>query len=332
MRRVELFEAWAGEKSKSNPLATSIISEFDKWGVNWVDVTTERRRGHGGVAMMIPYDEIIKFLASDYFSGKVFADLKPERKETIQFARGVKKPEKISISERWSDKKHSGPTFVIMASGKIRQWLYDYGQVSSNDNVDIDPASDSEVAVGTEKFFSFLAGHIEHIVLRQFTEQSTLEDLTGLSDSQLKKSSLVDSIINRYRNSEPIELFDRLIQLNRRDDSVLYRILVSINLTDEQYRKIFNILDTNHTNRDELWGAFAKAKTAPRKLRLEALIRIEREYELTQVFKAVDDITKKELMDLYFDDRASDTFRRLAKSHPNFGDIIGDEGGILSDW
>lgn len=332
MRRIELFESWIGEKNKSNPLAESVISELDKWGVNWADVTTERRKGHGGVAMMIPYDEIIKFLASDYFSGKVFSDLKPARKETVQFARGVKKPEKISIKERWSDTKHSGPTFVIMASGKIRQWLYDYDQVSSNDNVKVDPKSKAEVSEGTQKFFSFLAGHIEHIVLRQFTEQCTLEEINQLSDSQLKNASLVNSIINRYRNYQSPKLFDRIIQLNRRDSSTLYRILNENSLHDYQYQKLFNIIDMNHTNHDSLWRAFVKAKTAPRKLRLEALIRIEQEYGLTQSFKEFSDITKKELMDLYFDDRASDTFRQLAKSHPNFGDIVGDEGGVLGDW
>lgn len=332
MRRVELFEAWVGEKSKSNPLAESIISELDKWGVNWVDVTSKRRKGHGGVAMMIPYDEIIKFLASDYFSGKVFDALPPTRKEVIQFAREIKNPEKISIGERWSDAKHSGPTFVIMASGRIRQWLYDHRQVSSNDNVDINPESEVGVAYGTRQFFSFLAYHIDHMVLRQFFEQSTPEDLNGLTDAQLKRPNIANAIINLYRNAEPAEIFDRLIQLNRRDDSLLDRILTSINLTEEQYQKLFNIIDMDQTYNDSLWGAFVRAKSAPRKLRLEALIRIEREYALTQAFKEFDDITKKELMDLYFDDRASDMARKIVKSHPNFGDVVGDEGGILSDW
>jgi hypothetical protein len=338
MRRVELFEAWVGEKRKSNTLAESIISELDKWGVNWVNVTSKTRRGHGGVAMMIPYDEIIKFFASGYFSDDIFASLPPARRDVIEAARLIKNPTRVTLRSRWSGDSYTGPTFVIMASGRIRQWLNDFKKVSSNDNIDINPGSEIGVKTGTRQFFSFLAYNIEHIVFRQFIEQSTLADLNSLSNSQLKKSNLVDAIISKYREQEldnnGTELFDRIIKLNRSNDSTLYRIVTSIKLTDMQYLAIFNILDRydSDIDIDNLWGSLVKAKAAPRKLRLEALIRIERVAELISAFKEFNDITSKELMDIYFDDRASDAARRLAKDNPNFGDVVGDEGGILSDW
>ena len=337
MRRVELFEAWAGEKSKSNPLATSIISELDKWGINWVEVTSKTRRRHGGVAMLIPFEEIIKFLASDYFSGEVLSKLSPARRDIIATARLIKNPTKFTARARWSNDQYVGPTFIIMASGRIRQWLYDFKKVSSNDNVDINPASPEEVKDGAAQFFAFLTGHIQHIVFRQFIEHATGEDLNTLSANKLRKSNFIDAITTKYREQEldndSAELFDRIIQANRQDEDNLYRLLVrNLKLNDAQYLEIFRIIDEYYEYSSQLLRGLATAKAAPREIRLKSLSRIRSMADLKKAFLDFGDFTQKELMDIYFDERSSDAIRTLAKEHPNFGDVVGDEGGILSDW
>jgi hypothetical protein len=336
MRRVELFEAWVGEKSKLNPLADSIISELDKWEVNWVNVTSQRRKSHGGVAMMIPFDEIIKFFSSGYFSEEVLSNLPPSRRDIISIAKKIKNPTKFTAHARWSGQTYSGPTFIIMASGKVRQWLYDFKKVSSNDNVDVNPASAVGVNTGTKMFFAFLVGHIQHLVFRQFIEQATLEDLNELNNTQLQKITLVHAIITKYTkhelDSNTLELFDKIIRANRKSGDTLYRLLVSIKFNEAQYLEIFKILNDYFEYKDYLWIELARAKTAPREIRINALARIESTAELRRVFLEFGDFTQKELMDIYFDERSSDAIRTLAKEHPNFGDVVGDEGGILSDW
>lgn len=339
MNRISLFEGWENpedKKNRANPLADAILGKLSKWDCRFIDVTSPRRKGHGGVAIMVPYHEIIKFLASGYFTDAVVARMKPSHRLMVELAKQMGWVTPYQTRTRWSGEEKSGLTFVIMRSGNVRRWLDEFKKVSSNNNVNIDPTDKGDVAAGAKKFLEeVLVYNIDGIIVRLFLENQSKDDLDQLSDSILKNKDIILQLVVNRGSQISDELMQRILVLNKRNDSIIYQLVNKAGYPRKAdrrlYETMFRIITTYHEDNNPILRAFCKLLEAPRELRLKALTLIENPYDIEQAFESFRDITAKELMDLYFEG-PSNKLKELIKNHPNFGDIIGDEGGILDDW
>lgn len=339
MNRISLFEGWEDpedKKNRNNPLADAILGELSKWDCRFIDVTSPRRRGHGGVAIMIPYHEIIHFLGSGYFTDDIVSSMKPSHRLIVELAKNVGRPKPYQTKTRWTGEDRFGLTFMITRSGMIRRWLDDYKKVSHNNNVNINPVSEADVAKGAKKFLhEVLAYSVDNIVIRIFLQNKSADSLGELSNNLLKSTDFVSQLLINRGSQISDELMSRILMLNQKNDSIIYQLINNAGYPRkadrEFYESIFKIILANHQNSNPILRAFCKLLEAPRELRLKALMLIENPFDVEQAFESFRDITPKEIMDLYFGGR-SNKLKELAKNHKNFGDIIGDEGGILDGW
>ena len=128
----------------------------------------------------------------------------------------------------------------------------------------------------------------------------------------------------------------RILVLNKRNDSIVYQLVNNAGYPRKEgrdfYETLFGIILANHEDNDSILRAFCKLQEAPKELRIKSLLLIENPFDVQRAFESLFfELTTKELMDIYFGGH-SDKLKTLAKNHKDFGDIVGDEGGILGDW
>lgn len=286
---------------------------------------------------MIPFAEAVKFFKSDYFTESKLAQMKPRERRVITIAKTVMSDigdnfeAKIITPFRGPTVGVRGITFIISTSGTVRLWLDRHGVVSSNENVVINPDSVVGVNSGVSKFLSkVLIQNLETTVDRFLLDN--LESLGDLKDDVLKNSGLISQVIYRASSSgKKLEsgIVERLIQLYRRNSKILSS-LVSIIDEPKLLQRIINF-NLQDADGDGLYQTISLSRVATPEIIKKAITKIEKRYAVMAVLSKVN-LSGKDLKEIYFDENSSDELRAAVKSNPNFGDIVGDEGGILSDW
>jgi hypothetical protein len=334
MNKIKLFEEWSDTLKVPNPLAESICKTLDKYGVKWEDTTSKARRSRGGFKIMIPFAEAIKFFKSDYFTESRLVHMKPYDRRIVTMARAINAPVSPEFNQHIrrfynGEVKVNGVTFVISISGTIRLWLDSHRKISSNDNVDIDPNSSKEIDLGTTKFLTrTLVQNMEGHVVRYLLDN--IVDITSIDDSILKNQKLVIQVIRKFQENKKAidrDLANKIIELFHKDYYVLRNLLPVINLP-ELVQKISDLPELDHSS---IYYDLAINPIATTDVIKKSIGRLTREYQINDALTKVN-LSSKDLKDMYFDEETSDSARTAIKSNPNFGDIVGDEGGILSDW
>jgi hypothetical protein len=336
MKAVKLFEEWVGDTKVPNPLAESICKTLDKYGIFWRNMSSKKQKAQGGVTINISYEEGLKFILSDYFSKEVLKRMKPRERDLVEMVRslGAIPENSSSLVLRAGGKPKYGVTFIIYARGAVRLWLEYFQKVSSNDNVDIAADDPADVQQGTFKFLTrTLIFNLEGVIVNRVAANLSQSDLLNLGDSSLKNERLFHSITYLIKiKGVPDSVFKRMIRLNRHSIDRLTR-LAEVAPTRELLNEVVSSVNMEKAGMREL-QTFAKAVLANPKCDtwlIEVISDFVKEDDLIIALSTMD-LPSVDLKKLYFKDSIPPRVKEAIRSNPNFGDIVGDEGGILSDW
>jgi hypothetical protein len=336
MKTIKLFEEWVGDNKVPNPLAESICKTLDRFKIDWTDLSSKKQKAQGGVTINISYEEGLKFIKSDYFSEEVLKQMKPYVRDLVEIVRGISNMPQISggMIDRPGGNPKRGITFIIYSRGAIRLWLDFYKKVSSNDNVEIDPSDPADVLRGTFKFLTrTLIFNLEGVIINKVTANLTSDDLINLRNTSLKNERLFHSLTRMAQISGiPNQVFSRMIKLNKSSISRMWR-LAEVAPTLELLTQVVDIVNPSQLDRGDLHIFADRVLSNPNCNAdlVEIVSDFAKESDLVKALADMD-LPSVDLKRLYFSDLTTSRVKEIIKSNPNFGDIIGDEGGIFSDW